>query len=294
MEADDMEKEEAMDGEKVCGIRWWGLTDAGRFRKNNEDAFLALTVDGEGVRRLGKYGDAGLAKNDFMFAVSDGMGGANAGEFASQIAVDKITRLFPATFRAAARGISLGFTDLLTELFEQIHHELTHMGFCYEELRGMGATLSLCWVRPDWVYFGHVGDSRIYRLPKAGGIQQISHDHTHVGWQQRKGELSELQARSHPGRNSLQQVLGGKNQNLSPQFGAIGCEPGDCFLICSDGLVEGLWNSGMERLIRNPNARQKDKNPVERLVAEAVRTDGKDNTTALVFEILSECDKHSD
>ncbi len=265
-------------------IRWSGLTDVGRFRKNNEDAFLALALNGEGVRRLGKYGDADLNENDYIFAVSDGMGGANAGEFASQIAVDKITRLFPQTFRAAAGGIAVGFQDLLGELFEQIHRELTHMGQAYEELRGMGATLSLCWVRPGWVYFAHVGDSRIYHLPAAGGIQQVSQDHTHVGWQQREGKLSEMQARSHSGRNALQQAMGGKTQNLSPQFGAIGYEAGDAFLICSDGLVEGLWDSGMKRLIRNP-PKNAPADVAQRLVAEAVQTDGKDNTTALVFEM---------
>lgn len=265
-------------------IRWSGLTDVGRFRKNNEDAFLALALNGEGVRRLGKFGDAEIEANDYIFAVSDGMGGANAGEFASSIAVDKITRLFPQTFRAAAGGGAVGFQDLMGELFDQIHRELTHMGQAYEELSGMGATLSMCWVRPNWVYFAHVGDSRIYHLPATGGIQQVSHDHTHVGWQERQGKLREIQARNHPGRNALQQVLGGKNQNLSPQFGAVGYEPGDAFLICSDGLVEGLWNSGMKRLIRNP-PKNAPADVAERLVAEAVQTDGKDNTTALVFEM---------
>ena len=148
----------------------------------------------------------------------------------------------------------------------------------------MGATLSLCWVRPGRVYFAHVGDSRIYHLPSAGGIQQLSHDHTHVGWQQRQGELGETEARNHPGRNGLQQVLGGKNQNLNPQFGAVGFEAGDSFLICSDGLVEGLWDSGMQRLIRNPS-KDAPADVAERLVTEAVQTDGKDNTTALVFEM---------
>lgn len=266
-------------------IQWSGRTDVGRFRTNNEDAFLALAVNGEGVRRLGKYGEAGLSENDYIFAVSDGMGGANAGEFASQVAVEKITHLFPQTFRAAAGGIELGFQDLLGELFEQIHRELTYMGQAYEELSGMGATLSLSWVRPGWVYFAHVGDSRIYHLPAGGGIRQISHDHTHVGWQQREGKLSEMQARNHPGRNSLQQVLGGKTQNLSPQFGAIGYEPGDAFLICSDGLVEGLWNSGMKRLIRNPSPNA-PADVAQRLVEEAIQTDGQDNTTALVFQMV--------
>ena len=266
-------------------IRWSGITDVGRFRKSNEDAFLALTVDGEGVHRLGKYGEAGLEASDFIFAVSDGMGGANAGDFASRIAVEKIAELFPATFRAAAGGLSVGFQDLLTELFGHIHHELCHMGFCYEELRGMGATLSLCWIRPEWLYFAHIGDSRIYHLPKAEKIAQISEDHTHVGWLHRKGDLSELEARSHPGRNALQQVLGGKNQQINPQLGAVGYESGDQFVICSDGLIEGLFNSGINRLVRRPPDRVKG-NAAERLVAEAVRENGKDNTTAVVVEVV--------
>jgi len=265
-------------------VRWFGQTDVGRFRKDNQDSFLLLAVDGEGVKRLGKYGEADLKANDFIFAVSDGMGGAKAGDFASRIAIDKITQLFPQSFRTAAAGIEIGFQDLLGELFDQIHAELTHMGFSYEELQGMGATLSLCWVRPGWLYFAHVGDSRIYHLPKAGGINQVSHDHTHVGWLQRDGQLTEKAARSHAGRNALQQVLGGKNQNLSPQFGAIGYESGDRFLICSDGLVEGLFNRGMERIIRNP-APHLTGTPAEMLVTEAVQTDGKDNTTAVVFEM---------
>lgn len=273
------------DEPQMSAIQWSAVTDVGRFRKNNEDAFLALAINGEGVLRLGKYGEAEVLENDYIFAVSDGMGGANAGEFASQIAVDKITRLLPGVFRNAASGFELGFQDLLGELFDQIHHELTGLGQAYEECLGMGATLSLCWVRPGWVYFAHVGDSRIYHLPVADGIHQVSHDHTHVGWQQRHGELSEMQARSHPGRNSLQQVLGGKNQNLSPQFGAIGYEPGDAFMLCSDGLVEGLWNRGMQRLIRNPPS-EAEGNAAERLVKEAVATDGRDNTTAVVFELI--------
>lgn len=265
-------------------ISWSGLTDVGRFRKENQDAFLALSLDGEGVYRLGKYGEGGLDAADYIFAVSDGMGGANAGDFASRIAVDQITRLLPAAFRSSAGGMGVGFQDLLGEIFDAIHAELAQLGRSYEELSGMGATLSLCWVRPEWLYFAHIGDSRIYHLPAAGGIRQVSEDHTHVGWLQRKGQISEIEARNHPGRNGLQQVLGGKNQHLNPHFGAIGYEPDDAFLICSDGLVEGLFNSGMERLVRKPSPHDKG-NAAERLVAEAVRTDGKDNTTALVFEL---------
>ena len=265
-------------------IQWSGLSDVGRFRKNNQDAFLALALNYEGVSRLGKYGKAELNDSDYIFAVSDGMGGANAGEFASQIAVEKITHLLPLSFSSEASGIKVGYQNLLGELFNQIHCELIKMGQAYKELSGMGATLSLCWVCSGWVYFAHVGDSRIYHLPMGGGIQQISHDHTHVGWLRRQGELGEIEARSHPGRNGLQQVLGGKNQKLSPHFGAVRYMASDAFLICSDGLIEGLWDSGIQRLIRNPS-RGAPVDVAECLVNEAVQTDGKDNTTALVFEM---------
>ena len=81
-----------------------GPDDVGPYRKNNEDAFLALALDAEGVYRLGKFGEAPLRNQDYIFAVSDGMGGANAGDFASRIAVEKITRLFPQV--SAARPLS--------------------------------------------------------------------------------------------------------------------------------------------------------------------------------------------
>ena len=77
------------------GIQWSGMTDPGRFRKNNEDAFLALQFNAKEVLRLGKYGQANLEQADYIFAVSDGMGGANAGEYASQIAGNKMIKLFP-------------------------------------------------------------------------------------------------------------------------------------------------------------------------------------------------------
>ncbi len=75
----------ATETDRACDLSWWGLTDKGPFRKNNEDAFLALTFDANEVRLLGKEGEADFALGDFVFAVSDGMGGANAGDFASRI-----------------------------------------------------------------------------------------------------------------------------------------------------------------------------------------------------------------
>ncbi len=264
-------------------IRWSGMTDRGRFRKNNEDAFLALTFDGRTVQYLGKTGAAGFAQADFVFAVSDGMGGANLGEYASRLAVEKIAKLLPRSFRLSAGGMSSGFQDILGEVFASIHDELSNLGRSYEECSGMGATLSLGWFTPEWMFFGHVGDSRIYYLPKAGALAQVSHDHTQVGWLRRQGRLNEREARTHPGRSSLQQALGAGHQFLDPHIGAVGLNPGDRFLICSDGIVDGIWDRRLGELL---GAETPADALAPALVREAVENSGRDNTTAVVIEIL--------
>jgi protein phosphatase len=266
-------------------VHWSGLTHVGRVRKNNEDVFLALAVDGREVRYLGKTGHASLGVADFVFAVSDGMGGAKSGEFASRIAVDRITRLFPRAFRLAAAGMGAGFTDLLTELITSIHNDLLKLSYSYEECAGMGATLSLCWLTPQWLYFCHLGDSRIYYLPHDGPMVQVTHDHSHVGWLRRKGQINEREARTHPRRNALQQALGAGHQFIDPHIGAVGHRVGDRFLICSDGLIDGMWDRQLEEALRTPPAAGDTRSPAQRLVEEAVQNSGRDNTTALVVEL---------
>jgi len=266
-------------------LRWSGTTHVGRVRKNNEDTFLALTFNGHEIHYLGKTGQASLAGADFVFAVSDGMGGAKSGEFASRIAIDRITRLLPRSFRLSAAGMASGFADILGELFSSIHGDLLRLGFSYEECAGMGATLSLAWFTPEWMYFAHIGDSRIYYLPGDGGLKQLTHDHSHVGWLRRKGDLNEREARTHPRRNALNQALGAGHQFVEPHLGAVGYRPGDRFLLCSDGLIDGLWDRQLDELIRTPPPERAGQNPAQRLVEEAVQTSGRDNTTALVIEV---------
>lgn len=268
-------------------ISWSGLTDVGRVRKNNEDSFLALMFDGHDVRYLGKTGQASLADADFVFAVSDGMGGEKSGEFASRIAVDRITRLLPRGFRLRASGLTSGFQDILVELFSAIHKDLIQLGQSYEECANMGATLSLTWFTPEWMYFGHIGDSRVYYLPRETGLNQLTHDHSHVGWLRRKGELNEREARTHPRRNALQQALGAGHQFIEPQIGAVGHRAGERFLICSDGLIDGLWDRRIEEIIRTAPSTDTAQSIAHHLVDESVKESGRDNTTALVIEIAA-------
>ncbi|HXA15182.1 MAG TPA: protein phosphatase 2C domain-containing protein [Opitutaceae bacterium] len=266
-------------------LRWSGLTHVGRVRRNNEDTFLALNFDGHEVRYLGKTGQSSLAGADFIFAVSDGMGGEKSGEFASRITIDRITRLLPRNFRLSAAGMTGGFKDILIELFSEIHSDLIELGSSYEECAGMGATLSLTWFTPKWMYFAHLGDSRIYYLPRGGGLTQLTHDHSHVGWLHRNGQLNEREVRTHPRRNALQQALGSGHQFLEPHIGAVAHQPGDRFLICSDGLIEGLWDRQLDELIRTPPPERAGQAAAQRLVEEAVQNSGRDNTTAVVVEV---------
>jgi protein phosphatase len=271
---------------------WSGRTDIGKVRKNNEDAFLGLRFDAQEVHFLGKYGEASTHNADLAFAVCDGMGGARAGEIASHIAVEKITALLPREFRHSAIGLPTGVDDVLAELFGEIHRALVKLGASYEECAGMETTLSLCWFTREKMYFAHAGDSRIYYLPaKADKIKQLSQDDTHVGWLFRRGMLNEREARTHPRRNVLQKALGGSNQFVQPQVGAVAYEPGDIFLLCSDGLTEGLYDHQVTDILRATASLGASPEVASRLVDASLEQDGRDNTTALVIRIADEAAK---
>jgi PPM family protein phosphatase len=269
-----------------AGLKWSGWTDIGKVRKNNEDSFLGLRFDAHEIHRLGKFGEASIEKHDFTFAVCDGMGGAKSGEFASQIAVEKITTLLPRAFQQSASGMQAGFQDVLTELYTQIHRALVYLGGSYDECHGMQTTMSLCWFTPGWMYFGHVGDTRIYHLPKGkNDIRQLTQDDTHIAWLLRNGRIKNHEARTHPRRNVLQKALGGGNQFVDPQVGAVGYEKGDIFLLCSDGLTEGLYDHYAVDLLRE-STKFANAEAAKNLVDAAVRNDGRDNTTAMVIQVV--------
>jgi len=264
-------------------LQWFGWTDIGRVRKNNEDAFLGLRFDAHDVHRLGRIGEASLAGHDYTFAVCDGMGGAKAGEYASEIAVEKITTLLPRAYQNGSRRLDDRFAGALEELYAQVHRALAYLGRSYDECHGMQTTMSLCWFTPERMYFGHIGDTRIYHLRAATGeFRQLTADDTHVGWLFRNGQLTDYEARTHPRRNVLQKALGGENQFVNPQVGSALFERGDIFLLGSDGLSEGLFEHRILEVLRT---RQAGFNPAKMLVEAAVKGDGRDNTTALVVQV---------
>lgn len=274
-------------GERV-GLIWSGWTDRGKFRSNNEDAYLLLRLDERGIQYLGKNGQAGLGDAEFIFAVSDGMGGENSGELASRIALEKITLRLPREFHSPGPDGVREYgqqhsEEVLAELFASIHEAMLYLGRYDANCRDMGATLTLVWFRHSQLYFAHIGDSRLYQL-RDGELRQISEDHTHVGWLRRSGKVNERQARSHPRKNALNQALGAGHQFLKPHIGCIRYQSGDKFLMCSDGVTEALWDSRIERELEGTEAGAS----AERLVSKSVLESGRDNATAVVIGLSEE------
>ena len=268
-------------------LRWSGHTDRGRVRMNNEDSFLGLVLDAQEIHLLGKMGEAPLDR-DYVFAVCDGLGGAKAGEFASRIAVDKITKMFPKYLseKKLPREEEISKTTaLLVELFSEIHRALLFLSASYDECHGMGTTLTLCWLRPHHCIFAHIGDSRLYYLPATQSssplsIQQLSEDDTHVGWLFRHGKINEREAKHHQGRNILQKALGADHQFVTPQVSFFNCSRGDRLLLCTDGITDGLFDHQLVNILNHPT----QKTPAHHLVEEAVVQSGRDNATAIVLE----------
>ncbi len=269
---------------KVQKLKWSGMTHPGRFRPNNEDSFLAILLDKRGVRYLGKVGDASLSQSEFIFAVSDGMGGERSGEFASKIAIEKITLLLPKQFHLPSERFHEYSGEIMNELFQSIHHEMTELSRFDSNCRNMGATLSLGWFKENRMYFAHIGDSRIYYLRKGEKMRQLTEDHSHVGWLRRQGKINEREHRMHPRKNVLAQALGAGHRYLIPNLGFIDYEPGDEFVFCTDGVIDGLWDRAIEEYVRTPTSDMAQQPPAQRLVLSAVAESGRDNATAVVVE----------
>ena len=281
----DADSASSASGGEDAQLRWSGITDRGRVRANNEDAFLALAFSREDFVYLGRAGRIARSMTSTLCLLSaTAMGGERSGEYASRCAIDNITSLLPRRFSVSSAHCSSALYDCLHDLFQGIHWQLTTLGESYEDGRNMGATLSLVWYVAGTWYIGHIGDSRIYHLPQEGGIRQLSEDHTHVGWLRRAGQLNERQARTHPRRNVLSQSLGAGNQKIHPQLTQIKIAPGDRLLLCTDGVTEGLWDRGIDETLRDPPADQRDSPAADRLVHAAVSESGRDNATAVVIQ----------
>lgn len=262
-------------------IRWASTSHSGSRKARNDDSLLNFSSSPRGAEVLPPIGSRSVEKCDLVFAISDGMGGGNAGDFASSTLLKQMSKIVPETFKLAASGI---FPDHLSHLCEAIRtiHEHINEKASTEETKGMAATLALAWFTPENLYLANVGDSRIYRS-RGGELKQLSKDHTTAWSEWKRGVISEIQYRTHPRRAALYEVVGGGHQTICPHSAAIPFASGDRFLICSDGLIDGVW----ERHISCALAAQHNspETVCEQLLKRAVENAGVDDITLTVIEI---------
>lgn len=236
-------------------------TDVGRRRKNNEDAFL---VDD----------DLGL------WVVADGMGGQAAGEVASQQAVETVHEM-------VTSGLSRNAGKGAERVLESAIQAATYMVFGLAEMdrtkMGMGTTVSAALVRSDRLLLGQVGDSRIYRV-RAGYATQLTEDHTLVNWQIQNGLITAEEAKSSKQKNVITRAVGNRDY---VQVDILSCDvlPGDCFVLCSDGLHAYIHTEELPELTA-----QGGDDAVAALIHLANERGGKDNITAVVVHAYEDPD----
>lgn len=231
-------------------------TDTGRQRNANEDSVFTRAP---------------------LFVVADGMGGAQAGEVASRAAVSAFEGELPE-----------GPPERVLEQTIKVANRAIHAQAQRDpNLAGMGTTTTAAIVDPEAeeVAIGHVGDSRAYRY-RAGRLERITRDHSLVEEMRRKGQLTEAQAEDHPQRSIITRALGPEPE-VEVDLQTVPAQPGDVFLICSDGLTTMLDDEHIARLLGRASSMAA---AVRTLVDEANRAGGRDNITVLAFRLVDASD----
>jgi serine/threonine protein phosphatase PrpC len=272
----------AMDTDLVVHV--FGLTDVGTRRQSNEDAWRAGQLGRPFASDFKSRSTATLLAGQapVLAVVSDGVGGANAGEVASEMAVSCIQEVLTKSYRLLSKPGKGG--DLIRSTLEAADAAVRSKA-AEPGKNGMCATLSLlCLAAPRLAWSGQAGDSRIYRF-RQGHLQQITRDHSPVGRMRQDGLITEEEARRHPQRNQIDQSVGDTQNPFSPDVVEFQLDPPETFLLCSDGLSDGLWDWQIGRALARVRSAADVQPVVEDLVAEANRASGRDNITAIVLRV---------
>ncbi len=231
-------------------------SDRGRKRQLNEDSFLLFGND------------------DYVLcAIADGMGGHNAGEIASSMAIRKLKE-FDETY-----GFQKNPEEKLQQCIREINAQVYQYSISSSKYAGMGTTLTIAVVQKQKLYFAHVGDSRAYLIDK--GIRQVTKDHSYISELVASGSITEEDAKTHPDRKGITKAIG-TEQTVEPDVFSIDSDaPGTIFL-CSDGLTDYLSKEEIHQMIQNSPSLQ---SAVDRLVDMANEDGGSDNITVVAVRI---------
>ena len=225
------------------------VTDPGRRRRRNEDSYVCEPP---------------------LFAIADGMGGAQAGEVASRLAAAALQE---------ANGDELT-EERLVELIQEANRRVFKRASEDAATSGMGTTMTVALVGEKSIVFAHVGDSRAYRV-RDGELEQLTDDHSLVGELLRSGRLSAEEAEVHPQRSVITRAVG-TEPDVDVDTFTIPALPGDLFLLCSDGLTDMISDREIFSVLEGED----DLDAVARaLVAAANAGGGEDNITVVLFQI---------
>lgn len=232
----------------LAGILSAFRTDVGKVRANNQDA----PIVSEKLR---------------LYGVADGMGGHKGGEVASTSARDDLLRELEGKTPSVAT-----LSGAIEEVNRQIYHQQEHD----DALTGMGTTLSVLWMSDNFVYIGHVGDSRVYLL-RDGEFKQMTLDHSLVEQLVREGVLTEEEAQNHPMRNIITRAIG-TDESVEVDVVVEERRKGDLWLACSDGL-HGLVD---DRQMRDALRQYAPEKAADVLLKAALDAGGRDNVTLVI------------
>lgn len=236
-----------------------GLSDQGRQRDHNEDTFLVDPQRG-------------------LFLLSDGMGGHNAGEVASRLAVEKLSQRLDAESIGAALGKPDAVKELLLEAVALAHAAVLVGAADNPDYGGMGCTVVVALADGHGLHLCHVGDSRAYLL-HGGGLRQLTNDHSLVNELVEAGRLTPSEALTSPLRGELTQALGAPFA-IQPDLTHVDMESGDWVLMCSDGLSDML---GDDEIAHIAGSHREALPMCQALVEAANQAGGKDNITVVAF-----------
>lgn len=253
-----------------------GRSDIGQIRRRNEDSFAVLPGLGVAV-------------------VADGMGGHPGGDVASRIAADACSRFLGDAVEAGSSGDGFveRFHHVMVRAIGQAHEQIREQGEVEPHLEGMGTTLTAMVVHPEsraWI-IGHVGDSRVYRF-RQGSLVQLTRDDTWIQERIDQGEMQPETARLSPYAHLLTQCVGLEDVPTPQLLDGAG-EPGDLYLLCTDGLVGMLDDGRIADILGDDGAtedagashRGSEEGRLEALVEAANRAGGHDNITAALVRI---------
>ncbi|CAN5557581.1 protein-serine/threonine phosphatase PrpC [soil metagenome] len=239
-------------------------TDLGNVRKNNEDAGTYVKIADENIAR----------EKGCMLLVADGMGGHNAGEVASKIAMETVSEEY---FK---KGSDADKEKALAKAFVAANKKIFNMAQTNESCKGMGTTCTVLVIAGQHIYFAHAGDSRAY-IFKGNKITQITEDHTYVQQLVNNGDITAAEADVHSQRNVLINAMGTKpTLRVDTGKAQLTFNENDKLLVCSDGLYDYMSNAELAE------AMQKNSLPeiADYLIAEAKRRGGKDNITVALAQ----------